>query len=53
MIAYVDDRKRTPLDAKAVLRLERTVRKGEKVRFELCPEGGAVALFVDERSSGR
>lgn len=53
MIAYVDDKKRTPLDAKAVLRQERTVRKGEKVRFELCPEGGAVALFVNERSSGR
>ena len=53
MVAYVDDKKRTPLDAKAVLRQERTVRKGEKVRFELCPEGGAVALFVNERSSGR
>ena len=46
MAVYADDPARTPADAKAVSCTTRTVRRGETVRFALCDEGGAVAVFT-------
>ena len=46
MAVYADDPARTPADAKAIACTSRTVRRGETVRFALCDEGGAVAVFT-------
>jgi alpha-glucosidase len=45
MTVYADDPVRTPLDAKAVSIVSRTVNKGGTERFEMCGEGGTVAVF--------
>ena len=46
MSVFADDPARTPADAKAIACTARTVRKGETVRFDLCDEGGVVAIFT-------
>ena len=51
MSAYADDPARTPTDAKAIACTARTVRRGETVRFALCDEGGAVAVFTKNASA--
>ena len=45
MSVYADDPGRTPSDAKAISMSELTVRKGDSAKFDLCDEGGAVAVF--------
>ena len=45
MSVFADDPVRTPSDAKAISTSVRSVRKGGKVSFDLCDEGGAVAVF--------
>jgi alpha-glucosidase len=45
MTVYADDPVRTPLDAKAVSIVSRTVNKGGTERFRMCGEGGTVAVF--------
>ena len=45
MTVYADDPVRTPSDAKAISVGVRSVRTGDKVSFDLCDEGGAVAVF--------
>ena len=42
---YADDPAKTPHDAKAIAVTTRTVRKDETISFDLCDEGGAVAIF--------
>ena len=49
MDAYADDSARMPTDAKAIACTSRTVRRGETVRFALCDEGGALAVFTRHR----
>ena len=46
MTTYADDPAKTPADAKAIAIATRTVRKGDVISFALCPEGGAVAIFI-------
>ena len=45
MTVYADDPAKTPHDAKAIAVTTRTVRKDETISFDLCDEGGAVAIF--------
>ena len=46
MTTYADDPAKTPADAKAIAISTHRVRKGDAVSFTLCPEGGAVAIFI-------
>lgn len=43
---FTDDPARTPSDAKALAEATRSVAKGETLHFDLCDEGGAVAIFT-------
>lgn len=45
MRVFADDPELTPADAKEIALGERTVKKGDKIGFWLCDEGGAVAIF--------
>ena len=45
VVTYADDLKRTPADAKALSVIGRRVRKGDRLRFDLCGEGGVLAVF--------
>lgn len=44
-VTYADDPERTPADAKALSVTRRSVGKTTRLRFDLCDEGGVLAVF--------